>query len=774
MISFALLTALLQTGGTAPVPYHLAGREVPLTFPSTQGPSPLSNEVVRWDGWKLGGFAEAAPWKESGPWQEVASLLAAARAKQTADTPTWRAKVFLLTNSDLLCRTAEGRLFQRRRSLEDPEITAILAGLARFAGMVEASTGGALKVDLQAEIDREFLWEYPVATEENQTDAFLTHYLTPRINGGRFEADDRIDRGPYDSVFVVHPFLLRPSQTSFYELRHTLVNGTPAQSVPLTSESFEDPIAELPRTLWLRWLLCVNEKGLMDSMKSLPDFAKNAARSPWKDRVGHMTLTPEVMIQLPRWPRQNVPGHQIAPETLSLSPDPVRGTVLTYRETGSARFGGAWLPPLSHASGRYLSFWAKSTSMDPVAIAWSEGQEVVLGKAPLQIGGTSPAARTVDFRTDGTWQRIVVDLGDAQPDVIAIHPPTGGETSERRQIGLIVYQFDDFELLSELPAGLSPTTARQPVPNAQSEEEDDRVLAALQAQTPAELLALLTDPSDLVKLNATARLTQMKVQGSVVPLQSNLNTINPRLAETALRALAFQDTDEGWQAIRRSIYVGAAERPKQVAAELLGAQKGRDIAGAVSGLIASTSWVSRQAAATAIGRLEGESAQLVLMAFLQELNPAVRFSAIQGADPKVDLVARRLQWAAVNDPSDAIRAESCIRLIQMAAPPYKKDAFRGVRDESLWVRYRLVSHFRQHPTEEAREALRLAIVDPNAIIRAETLYAFAELPEPVRTEEIQNVLDDTDPTVRQALEYLMSKKTLTPPASRSEHAGALR
>ena len=65
-------------------------------------------------------------------------------------------------------------------------------------------------------------------------------------------------------------------------------------------------------------------------------------------------------------------------------------------------------------------------------------------------------------------------------------------------------------------------------------------------------------------------------------------------------------------------------------------------------------------------------------------------------------------------------------------------------------------------------ALRMAVADKSAIVRAAALKAFAALEATTTTEEIANVLDDQDPNVQLALIDLAKKKGVKlPPATLS-------
>jgi hypothetical protein len=70
------------------------------------------------------------------------------------------------------------------------------------------------------------------------------------------------------------------------------------------------------------------------------------------------------------------------------------------------------------------------------------------------------------------------------------------------------------------------------------------------------------------------------------------------------------------------------------------------------------------------------------------------------------------------------------------------------------------------PKEHYRPALRSAVVDSQAVVRAAALRAFAVQPGEVVVGEIQNTLTDTSPLVKAALKELAKAKGIEIPPTK--------
>ena len=165
----------------------------------------------------------------------------------------------------------------------------------------------------------------------------------------------------------------------------------------------------------------------------------------------------------------------------------------------------------------------------------------------------------------------------------------------------------------------------------------------------------------------------------------------------------------------------------------------------------------------ALGMLNTPSAGQISLTFINSADPTVKVAVTRHADSSRDQDIRILLWSAVNEPSDQVRAESDIKLIQSPLPANRIEGYKGVRDDSKFVRLLVLDYLITHPSEDHRQALRIAIADRSAMVRAAAINGFAALSVSPTLEEIGNVLDDQNPVVQIALINLSKLKGLKLP-----------
>lgn len=153
---------------------------------------------------------------------------------QTADdaakmAPVSRVKVFVLTQVDALdvspSDSATPNLARPIRGrMERADVEAFYQEMVAFTLMAQASTGGAVRVEPDIQIDT---GTYYADSQDVFPGSQLLQFVAPRVNGAPFESDDKTYRGPYDLVVVVHAGL-SDTESSFSHW------GTPVSSVSFT------------------------------------------------------------------------------------------------------------------------------------------------------------------------------------------------------------------------------------------------------------------------------------------------------------------------------------------------------------------------------------------------------------------------------------------------------------------------------------------------------------------------------------------------------------
>ncbi len=450
-----------------------------------------------------------------------------------------------------------------------------------------------------------------------------------------------------------------------------------------------------------------------------------------------------------------------------------------------SRFGLAIATPESH---RFLALTLRATNPEPMELALiGEGGSVIgsctlLGDLPMpaefELQNPSPRL-AVD--ASGEWTRVAIDVQalamrvgmrlDSPITAVELrsHPYAGFWESVQLAADPTIH-ISEVAFSAQSPGELTKDTVPVAAPSAPASADPlarARFAALYTESSPvdaaAKLAALLKDPKDVVRINAAAAYRRVKSPSAETALIADLASLDPRVSEQVSLALLFQETPAALAALKRAVEIGPFDHSREMAARALAARKDPKLIGTLSTLFSAASWQCRLVGAEALGTIPTREAAIVQLVFLQELDPLVRLAVIRSANPDYDLVGRRLLWCAVNDPSDLVRAESYLKLLHSPNPALASEGAKGVRDDSGAVRLLILERLRQSPTEAGRPALRLAVADVAAEVRAEALLAFVRLAGPVSLEEVQNTLLDPDPRVRSAFDELARVKGLARP-----------
>ncbi len=441
------------------------------------------------------------------------------------------------------------------------------------------------------------------------------------------------------------------------------------------------------------------------------------------------------------------PGDVSPNVKLAIDQEPDRGGVLVYREIGDARFGAAAFGRIE-GDPKLMSFKVKSDSTEPLAIiAFDESGKTITTYTLGRVDKIEQDSTTLDFMADGKWhnETILLPPGTAQ---LVLAPPRAATHYEREQIQPIEYRFDDFDTGASGPA----TVVVEPPGNA----ELIRARAARIASVE-DLGRFLVDSSRIVVLNALARAAEIPDKRFGATIFRAANDSDPVISRFALDALDKAADGPTMTMIRHIMETSPSEANKANAATVLARSGDGALAGPISLLFAARSWQARLAAAQAIAKLKGEDVEPILMVFLQEVDPQIRMAVIEAANPKLDLSKRRLRWSAQNDPSDAIRAASWIKVGEPEA---------GLEDSSFMVHVAMLMHLIGSPLDKAAPALKAELRKSSYELRSLALNALAAAPGSLTLEDLAPVLADRYPKVQSALLAIVEKKGLKlPPAT---------
>ncbi len=772
------LLALAQTPAPVPVPY-----------PAPQVPA--SADVLAWKGWGYLQPGERTMFSDDPGLPDFAELERRYDAlPQRPDASTWRERVFILSSVDVLDHGADGILRPRFANFEEPHLENIRQSLRRLEAEVAVATGGELRLVTEISTEPERLFDDSTPGRPPVGPVFLKRYLEARFNGGSYEAEDKVYRGPYDGVLVLTPALSESSQA-------TMLNGTPVDTLPVYGLSDFNVPGALDIPLYRTWLSQASRR--FQSMGAPPHEVepKYVPGLPFQDPASVIPedLLPkvaalgepststvlEILRHAPPTPKQDSSATPtvlpVAACALQIAQDPDRGQVVRYLETDPARPGDAGTPrpagsaPIFDlASTPFLTCWVKTSSTDPVAIKlFGEGGkeiDVCLGgdrHAPSE-GTSSVSSVELAVSPQSSWQAETADLAAAAKLAgftkvvgMTIGPSANMRRYLRRSTSGVDYLFDGFQV----SASGTPTAA----PSAANGIEEKAEAAHGATAMSPELTSLLKDPSEIVRLNALDACTRIRDAALEPDLVEASISTNPRIAEYGVRALASQGADSAKAAVLRTLRIGVTDHSRAVAADAVADLKDPKLAGAIVVLLEHKSWVTRLAAVDALNKIAGREAAIMRSAFLSQADPEIKLAVTRDLDPTNDEQMRRALWSAVNEPSDAVRLWSDYKLILSPDATMRKEGYKGVRDDSAWVRAELLRLLASHPTEEYRAAYELGVADSAATVRAAALDGFAGLEKGATADEIQNALSDDNPKVQLALIRLAKAKSMKLPKS---------
>jgi len=300
LLALAPVAALQEP--TTIATYKLAGKDVAVTLPA-RGEVSSTAPIVSLGDWNYLLDAQGTPvakMRGQGGWSEVATLYSEAKAKWTPQTPTWHVKVILFTRTDILDKTPDGVLRQRRAYLGRNSTDAVLQDVGRFCVAAEAAAGGTARVVADVEVDSDLLLGDANSGEGKVFgEDFVRRTATARTNAGGYEAEDKIYRGPYESVFVLHPGLTPGlvrtrawgapvSSFSVYDARWL---SSPAVPESLLSCWAADLSEKLSRTPQMRVPLQDVTRAMSSAMSVAPYLAsmpkelpaRMATQKPWTE-----------------------------------------------------------------------------------------------------------------------------------------------------------------------------------------------------------------------------------------------------------------------------------------------------------------------------------------------------------------------------------------------------------------------------------------------------------------------------------------------------------
>ncbi|MBL8086525.1 MAG: HEAT repeat domain-containing protein [Chthonomonas sp.] len=467
--------------------------------------------------------------------------------------------------------------------------------------------------------------------------------------------------------------------------------------------------------------------------------------------------------------------------------DADRGPILVVSERGLYRGGVVWfaggMPPVINGAARpVIDFWFRASGRDPFAVQidFANGRRgwLVLGPpvdVPVGAEERGEVTQSVAVESLNTWQRVRVDLSDMLERVgssairtLAITPQPYYEYFERQLVEPATFEISAIRFDSD-KSNLSAPAVPPDADLLSMIQRAGAIEPGTATESDIKLLGdLLEVPNRRGTIAAADVLTRVKAPSLVSGLVSALRSGQPWVSITAAKALANQGTDESWSALRRALEIGPFDHTRLGAIQALSGTKDASYVGAISLAYAAKSWRVRRAAVEALASIQTREASIVAITFLREVEPNVRLAVVRTANAGFDLAARRLLYAAVNDPSEEVRASAAIRLLDAVDEEIKLEAMKVVRDESPTVRRRVLDGLAEKPSPAAHALILQSLGDRVADVRAAALRALTKGPKEVGLDDLSPVLDDRDPRVQlELLELMVARNVPISPALRA-------
>lgn len=501
----------------------------------------------------------------------------------------------------------------------------------------------------------------------------------------------------------------------------------------------------------------------------------------------------------------------------SVGQDPggVSGSCLVVKDRGGARWGrvnafGAYLPDgkpdpafMGYSTDAYpfLDFSLRSAFEDNLALSvtLSDGKRyIVMLAGPYQEQwGESKELPRAKFIPNGEWQRIVYNL-DAALDKVAGTGPHfvtdigfgDSRTFSSNQFydsDVHAHYVDQFRITrsaneadntvkedpdAEISAGADPASTRY--------QDRARAAAAIsEGSSPEQVAAivpLISDPHPTVRMNAAAAFGKVKAPAAVAPLATAARLERQSYPGIfMIRALAFQDAPESWEAMKGIVRQGRAEEMAIGEAALAMGRKGDpSLADDISVALTAHSWIARRDGALGLAMLPGDVPQQLLMMFLMEVDPMVRIAVAQGANPDVDPVGRRMEWGSINDLSNIARAYDYASMTRSSDPVRRSRGYAGLKEADTDIRRIIAEEMGNDPKEYHVQPLLGLLSDTSPEVRAAALQSLLKMPGDRNFSEMTVLAGEDYEEVLTPLLQAAKDKKITLPQAMLERLAAHR
>ncbi len=829
--TLAALAAMLVSGGAGQEvvgQVRVGSRDVAVSYRPSQA-LPLPASFVELGEWRYALNGEGKPerrFMEGGGWSEIAALYKKHKVR-LEQSPEWRVKVVIASRQTVLNVDRQNVATLRRGTIMDEELADVYRGLAQAKVAIEAYAYGLVRLRFDVEVDGEPVF---LVDDGDDFESLIAEPVRAKVSTGEFVAEDKVFRGPYQSLWVVHTPVLQhqagdwPSPIRFasgdgpdgFQLNaadfiRSFLRDVERQSdrvgldVRLLDQrgAVDEPLASLGTLMraddWKEmcddrfapgpWRLSARTPtDWGTSARPLTDVARTSEAGPFRleliELFQRKGLGQVAALGSPTWTFALPDGADPGDLTAGLerregpgAPKPnfqvLRGLTSIESEevfeafrTGPGAFAIALPDGPPTAKSLRLRFEYSVTDSFGLAIERGGQERYVhlVGSIAHASGAAFPApwlVQTLSQPGSPTTVEIPLDaleLPDRGPYRVRLVSEPNSDLFQRASLPLMRLRLWPIEWPSDVTEGtVSKPQSPSWTPSAASESWYERCLVAVAAKEASTLVPLLNDPNENVVLNAARAMAQLDSADGEARLGDLSLSSDVVTAEFALRALARMNRPSSWLLVRKTLDGSPYDRSRAVAAKLLATTKNSIYAGPIM-LLSALGWRSRLAATEALGALEGDVAPTVHMAMLIDPDPWVRARTAQLADVRAALVRQRLRFYAVNDPSDAVRAACCIRMIESGNAELAQEGYKGLRDDSRGTRMAIVDALRLKPHADHTRWLLLAAGDSVPEVRIGALKALQDDAYRPESADMARLLSERNGRVQEAVLDLIAQK----------------
>lgn len=348
-----------------------------------------------------------------------------------------------------------------------------------------------------------------------------------------------------------------------------------------------------------------------------------------------------------------------------------------------------------------------------------------------------------------SWQpiRLVLDLSGAEVLELGFAPEA--MASEPRSLGPRSIAIRSLEFNAGVPASADNDQFSPDSISGINELPTDALVTMLTGSAPKKTLAALVSLSNReVPATAFARLKELS------------RNADPATAFYAIKCISKSESPEAVAQLQYNLQVGPFDHCRFAAAYFVTPKANSAYIGSLATFMTCSSALARQAAIEALAKIGSKESQIIAITMLPDPDPSVRLAVAEHADTSLELINRRLLFSAVNDPVEEVRLACYLKLIRSTISDYVTEGIKGVRDESPYVRFGIVRSVTQNPAPVLRTIALLGVIDSDARVRAEALYALAALPGNVKKDELGRIASDSDPRVQAAFAALKKAKVI--------------